>query len=76
MRADTWLERAIAGHPAVSFAGDYEQAGKKMVQYRAYVLQAGVLGEFIFRMDTADFEKHRATFDAIIESFHVEPKPH
>jgi hypothetical protein len=75
LQESSWLEHPIGGRPAVSFSGDFDQGGKRMTQYRVYILDGDVVGEFVFRLEKAEFDAHRATFDAIAESFRLEAKP-
>ncbi len=72
LREGSWTERTIAGHPAISFVGDYMRDGKTWVQYRLYTLTDDLRLEFIFRTPADRFEGLRAAFDSVAENLKAE----
>lgn len=68
LRPDSWMERSIDGHPAISFVGTYRKKDTPWVQYRIYTLTDELRLELIFRTPEARFEELRDTFDTIVES--------
>ena len=75
LRTSSWSERLDGTSPAVSFVGDFDQAGKKMVQYRVYAMQAGRIAEFVFRTEREEFEALRPTLEGIASSFRAGTEP-
>ena len=72
LRDGSWTERTVAGHPAISFIGDYRQDGEPWVQYRIYTLTDDMRFVFIFRTPLDRFEALRAGFDSAAETLETE----
>ncbi|MHC4717912.1 MAG: DUF3108 domain-containing protein, partial [Planctomycetota bacterium] len=68
VRTDSWREGKISGLPAASYVADYTDKGRKMVEYRTYLLGSAKVYWFVFRTDRDKFDAQKGTFDKIVNS--------
>jgi len=71
VRPDSWSELKISNFPAVRYIADYDDKGKKKVEYRTYIVGKSMIYWFVFRIDKDKFQENRSTFDSIVQSLTV-----
>ena len=69
VREDSWAERTTLDLPAVSYVADFKEGDQSMVEYRIVLASKAIEAGFILKIPTDQFERYRATFDTIAESF-------
>ncbi len=69
IRAESWKERAVAGCPAVSVVGDFEEGKEKKVVYAVFSVVKTNAAVFTLLAPAKDFEACQPKFEAIVESF-------
>jgi len=73
VRPTSWAESHVGGLPAATFAADYQDNKRPMVEYRTYLLGESMVYWFVFRIDKDRFEAAKAEFDAIIATLKAPP---
>jgi len=73
VRPDSWKSPATGDLQPVSYAADYDDQGKAMVEYRTYILGKATVYWFVFRADKGDFEAGKPVFDAVVAGFALPP---
>ena len=68
-RPESWVYGETAGLPSLTYIADYDKEGKKMVEYRTYILNKNELVSFCHRLEKEAFEKLKPGFDSIVKSF-------
>jgi len=71
VRADSWRERTVAGHPAVSFIADYVHGEKPRAEYRVLVVGESIAAWFMTQTEPERLDGFRREFDKIIGSLKV-----
>jgi hypothetical protein len=71
VRPESWADLTVARMPAASYAADYEDKGKAMVEYRTYILGESMVYWFVFRIEKDTFEANKPGFDSIVRSFAI-----
>ncbi len=69
-RADSWKSLKVSGMPASQYIADYTKDGKKMVEYRTYILDKSMVYWFVFRTDKDKFASLRKGCDKMIAGLH------
>jgi len=69
VRADSWQERKVAGHPALSYVADFEQGNTKRAQYSVFVLGKSTAAFFSANTERDRLEEFRKKFDKIIDGY-------
>ena len=69
IRSESWQERVVAGHPGLSYLGDYVEGQEKMVSYGILGWDETIATEFQFQLPARDFDELRPKFDGIVESY-------
>jgi len=69
VRADSWKELTVAGHPALSVIADYVEGKEKKVAYQVFTFGATNAAAFQFKIGAGDFDSFRPQFEAILESY-------
>lgn len=69
VRDDSWREFEIDNIPAAQFVTDYDDSGKKMVEYRTYLLGQSSIYWFVFRTEKDQFDANRGQLDSVVNSF-------
>jgi tetratricopeptide (TPR) repeat protein len=69
LRGSGWGERTVAQAPAVTFIGDYTEAGSDKVIYGVCGFVSGQAVEFLLTIAAKDFEDFRPKFDGIVNSY-------
>jgi hypothetical protein len=72
IRAESWQDRVVAGHPGLSYLGDYVEGQEKMISYGILSLDEKTATEFQFQLPAKDFEALRTKFDGIVESYRLD----
>lgn len=69
IRPESWKERTVAGHPALSVLGDFEEGKEKKAAYA--VFSAGKTNTAVFTLTSParDLEAARPQFEAIVDSY-------
>ena len=70
IRAESWSERTVAGHPGAGFVADLTEGKAGKSAYVVHTLGGTNAAWFYFVAGTNDFPGLRAKFDAIIDSYH------
>ncbi len=80
---NSFKELQINSLQAVQYPATYQESGnrlqkynkpKEMVEYRTYIVDASNVYWFVFRVEKENFEKNKAEFDSIIQSFKLNAK--
>jgi hypothetical protein len=69
IRPESWKERTLDGHPALSVLGDFEEGKEKKIGYA--VTSAGTTHTAVFTLivPAKDFESSQPAFEAIVDSY-------
>lgn len=68
-RPESWVHGEIDGLPSLTYIADYDKEGKKMAEYRTYILNKQQLGSFCLRTDKKTFDEIKTDIDSIVQSF-------
>ena len=74
VRPDSRKSLSVNEMPAMTFAADYTNEGKAMVEYRTYIMGKGRIYWFVFRVEKDKFQANQAIYDGIVSSFAVAGK--
>jgi len=69
VRPDSWQERKVAGHPALSYVADFEQGSTKRAKYCVFVLGKSTAAHFSANTERDRLEEFRKKFDKIIDGY-------
>jgi hypothetical protein len=69
IRPESWKERTVAGYPAVSVVGDFEEGKEKKIGYAVFALAKTNAAVCTLMAAAKDFEACQPKFEAILESF-------
>ena len=69
IRTESWKERTVAGSPALSVVGDFEEGKEKKVGYAVFALVKTNAAVFTLMAAAKDFEASQPTFEAIVNSY-------
>jgi hypothetical protein len=69
VRADSWQELALAGHPAVSAIGELNEGDLKIAIYSAWIFDDTNTVKFCLATSTQGFETMRPIFEGIVRSY-------
>ena len=69
IRADSWQERTVAGHPAVSCVADFTLSGRKRTQYFVFALGESTANALVAHTEQAAFDAYRPKLDSIIDTY-------
>jgi hypothetical protein len=69
VRPDSWKERTVAGHAALSVIADFVEGKEKKIAYGVFTF--GATNAAVFNMDigTDEFEEFRPKFEAIVNGY-------
>ena len=66
IRPDGWTAPEVAGMPGARYVADYEENGKRKIEYRTYLLGESAVYWFVFRVDQGAFDGWKKLFDNIV----------
>jgi hypothetical protein len=69
--ADSWQERTVAGHPAVSCVATFDQGEMKRAKYHVFVLGKSTASRFVSRTAADRVDEFRREYDKVIDTFKV-----
>ena len=69
IRPESWKERTVAGNPALSVVGDFEEGKEKKVGYAVFSLGKSNAAVFTLIAPAKDFEASQPKFEAIVDSY-------
>ena len=69
IRQDSWSERQIGGHPAVSVTADCKEGDEKRIVSAVWIFGDRDATELWYVVPPADFETFQAKFDAVVNSY-------
>ena len=69
IRPDSWKQRTVAGHPALSVMADYTEGKEKKIAYAIYTFGATNAAAFQLEVGADDFEGFRPKFEAMLEGY-------
>jgi hypothetical protein len=69
LRDDTWKERTVAGHPALSVLGDVEEGKDKKVGCAVFVRGKTNAAVFTMTAPAKEFDACAPDFDALVNSY-------
>ena len=69
IRPDSWKERTVAGHPALSVVGDFEEGKEKKVGYAVFTFANTNAAVFTLLAPAKDLEAYQPKLDAIVDSY-------
>jgi hypothetical protein len=69
VRANSWKELTVAGHPALSVIADYVEGKEKKVAFWVFTFGATNAATFQFKIGANDFDSFRSRFEAILDSY-------
>ena len=71
VRTDSWKERTVGGHPAVSCLSDFVEGQVAKVVYSVYIFADGTAAMFSFAFPAKEFEGFLPALDAIVDTYKV-----
>jgi len=69
IRPESWKERTVAGSPAFSVMGDFEEGKEKKVGYAVFSVGKSNAAVFAVIAPAKDFEASQPKFDSIVDSY-------
>jgi hypothetical protein len=69
IRPESWKERTVAGHPALSVTGDFVEGKEKKVGYGVFTFGTTNAATFVLVARAKDFEASQPVFEAIVASY-------
>lgn len=69
VRPDSWQERKVAGHPALSYVADFEEGSTKRAKYCVFVLGKSTAAFFSANTERDRLEEFRKKFDKIVDGY-------
>ncbi len=69
IRPDSWKERTVAGRPALSLVGDFEDGKEKKVGYAVVTADETDAAVFTLLVPAKDFQAYQPKLDAIVDTY-------
>ena len=69
IRPESWKDRTVAGHPALSVTGDFVEGKEKKVGYGVFTFGTTNAATFVLVARAKDFEASQPVFEAIVASY-------
>ncbi len=70
--ADSWQQRKVAGHPAVSCVATFDHGDMKRAKYHVFVIGKSTASRFVARLARDRVDDFRREYDKIIDTYKVE----